>query len=327
MRRIFKTVIGLFSLNLLALSVAAQTSAQYPPSANNGQCFARVLAPEITETISEQVEVTAASTQQIIVPAMYETQNVRVLVKEASTSFRTVPAVYKTVTEDILSEPESETLVAIPATYETWTEVEQIEPAKAVWKSGNGLYGRGAAGTGTAPSAGDEVATGELLCRVMEPAKTRTVRHTRMTAPPRTERRVIPAKFKTVSRQVVSIPPRVEEIPIPTEYLDIPVSVMVSPESTQIETIPATYRTVERKVLISSGGLQWAEVLCETNTTRAQVATIQRGLTAAGYTTAADGAFGPQTQRSMEAFQRANGLAVGYMTVETVRALSLDPYV
>jgi len=327
MRRLFKLAIGLFSVNLLALAAAAQTSAQYPPSGQAGQCFARVLAPEIIETVTEQVEITAVSTQQIIVPAMYETQNIRVLVKEASTLFRAVPAVYKTVTEEILFEPESEVLVAIPATYETWTEVEEIAPAKAVWKSGDGLYGRGAAGTGTAPSAGNEIATGELLCRVMEPAKTRTVRRTRMVEPPRTERRIIPAKYKTVSRQVVSIPPRVEEIPIPAEYLDIPVSVMLSPASTQIETIPATYRTVERKVLVSTGGLQWAEVLCETNTTRTQIAAIQRGLTTAGYTTTADGAYGPQTQRSMESFQRANGLAVGYMTVETVRALSLDPYV
>ncbi len=327
MCRLLKLAIGLLSLNLFAFTAAAQTSAKYPPNAEAGQCFARVLVPEIIETSTEQVEITPASTQQTFVPAVYETQNIRVLIKEATTSFRTIPAVYKTVTEEVLYEPESVELVVIPAKYETWTQVEEIAPAKAVWRSGNGLYGRGAAGTGTAPDAGSEVATGEILCRVMVPAKTRTVRHTRMVEPPRTERRVIPAKYKIVSRQVVSIPPRVEETQVPAEYLDIPVSVLISPESTRVETIAATYRTVEKKVLIASGGLQWAEVLCETNTTRAQIAAIQRGLTAAGYPTAADGVYGPQTQRSMEGFQRANGLAAGYMTVETVRALNLDPYV
>lgn len=322
-----KFMLGLIATGFIALQASALTAAQYPPNASAGQCFARVLTPEITETVMEQVEVTAASTRQIIQPAMYETQTIRVQIKEASTAFRTVPAIYKTVTEQLLVEPERVELITIPAQYETWTETVEIEPAKAVWRSGAGLYGRGMAGTGTAPLAGSEVATGELLCRVMVPAKTRTVRHTRLAEPPRVERRIIPATYKTVSRQVVATPPRVEELPVAAEYADIAVQVMTQPARVELETIPATYRTIERKIVQSTGGLQWAEVLCDTNTGAAKIADIQRALTAAGYSVAADGVYGVQTQNAMERFQRANGLSVGYMTVETVRALSIDPYI
>jgi len=90
--------------------------------------------------------------------------------------------------------------------------------------------------------------------------------------------------------------------------------------------VPAVYETVTREVVVGGGELSWAEVLCETNTTRFKVAEIQGALTDAGYPTLVDGAFGPRTLRAMEAFQRANGLAVGYMTVETANALGIDPY-
>lgn len=309
-----------------AFSASALSSAEYPPSANVGQCFARVLTPDVIETVSERVEATAASTTQRVIPAAYETQTFRVKIKEETTAYRTIPAVYETVTEQVMVEPERQILVAVPAKYESWTETVEVEPARMVWKAGDGLYGRGMAGTGTAAPASGEVATGEVLCRVMQPAKVRTVRRTRQTEPARTEARTIPAKYKTVSRQVVKTAPRVETFTVDAEYADIPVQVMVSPEQIEQQVVPATYRTVERKVVRSKGGLQWAEVLCDTNSTASKVAEIQRALVGAGYTVAVDGAYGPQTQRAMESFQRANGLSVGYMTVETVQALNVNPY-
>lgn len=94
-----------------AFSASALSSAEYPPSANVGQCFARVLSPDVIETISERVEATAASTKQRVIPAVYETQTFRVKVKEETTAYRTVPAIYETVTEQVLVEPERENLL------------------------------------------------------------------------------------------------------------------------------------------------------------------------------------------------------------------------
>lgn len=323
----FKSVIAYTAFAAFGLSFSANAlTAQYPPSADVGQCFARVLSPDVVETTIERVEATAASTKQVVIPARYETQSFRVQVKEATKAYRTIPAVYETQTEQVLAEPERTVKIVIPAKYETYTETIELEPAKTVWKPGTGLYGRGMAGTGTSAPAGYAVSTGEILCRVDVPAKVQTVRRTRMVEPARTEERIVPAKFRNVSRQVVVTPPRVEEIAIPAEYADIPVQVMTQPSRIEVETIPATYRTVERKVVTAKGGLEWAEVLCDTNTTRAKVIQIQTALRDSGYALAIDGAYGPQTQRAMESFQRSNGLSVGYMTVETVRALNVNPY-
>ena len=71
--------------------------------------------------------------------------------------------------------------------------------------------------------------------------------------------------------------------------------------------------------------MEWREVLCDTNASPAKIREVQAALTEAGYETPADGVFGPSTLRAMEAFQRNNGLPVGYLTVSTVEALGVSP--
>ena len=354
---------------VLAAGAFAQ-SADMPPSADPGECFARVLIPETTqivteevidqearaeikvipatyETVTEQVLVKEASAQQKFIPAVYETVTEQVLVKEATTEYRVVPASYETVTEQVVVEAERIETIVVPATFETYTEQVMIRPAYTTWKPGAGLLGRGLAGTGA--STGSEVATGELICRVEVPAEYETVPSTRVAKAETTETRVIPAKYETVTKtvvasaasveaveipavyetvtkKVVSVAPSVEEIPIEAVYDTVTVRKMVTPKTEETITIPATYKTIEKRVVSDGGGLEWREVLCDTNTTPAKIAEVQRALTAAGYAAPADGTFGPQTLRAMESFQRDKGLPVGYLTVSTVTALGVTPY-
>lgn len=299
--------------------------ADYPPSADPGECFARVLIPETTEVLTEQV-VDRPETQEItVIPATYETQTEQVLVKEETTVYRTIPAVYETVTEQVIVEPERTETLVVPAKFESYTEQVLVRPAYSTWKPGAGLFGRGAAGTG-AVGANGEQATGELLCRVEVPAQYDTVTRTRIAQPETTDTRVIPAKYKTVTREVVAQPPQVIEDVIPAEFGSVTKQVLVSPASEQVTVIPATYKTVEKRVVTGGGGLEWREVLCDTNTTSSKIGEIQRALTAAGYAAPDDGDFGPATLRAMESYQRANGLPVGYLTVSTVESLGVSAY-
>lgn len=306
----------------LTCGVAAAQGADYPPSAEPGECFARVLIPETTEVVTEQV-IDRPDTQEItVIPAVYETQTEQVLVKEETVSYRTLPAQYETVTEQVIVESERTETTVIPATFETYTEQVLVRPAYSTWKPGAGLFGRtsgGATGLG-------EQATGELLCRVEVPAQYDTVTRTRIASAERTETVTIPAKYRTVSREVVSQPPQVIEDIVPAVYETVTKQVLVSPAREEITVIPATYKTVEKRVVTGGGGLEWREVLCDTNTTSAKIGEIQGALTAAGYNVPADGDFGPATLRAMEAYQRANGLPVGYLTVSTVESLGVSPY-
>ena len=360
---------------LVAGGNAFAQDADMPPAAQPGECFARVLIPEITEVVAEQVVDQPERTEIKVIPATYETITEQVITKEEQVIYDVIPAQYETVTEQVLVEPERVELVPVPATYrtiteqvlvepertetivvpavtETYTEQVLVRPAYATWKPGTGLFGRGAAGTGTAaaaPGAGTEVTTGELLCRVEVPAEYATVTRTRVAQPETTQTNLIPAVFETVTKQVIDQPPRVEErvIParfetvtkevevspaqvvervIPAEMGTVQVRKLVSPAMEDVIVIPATYKTVEKRVVTGGGGLEWRDVLCEVNTTPEKIAEIQRALTARGYAAPADGAFGPQTLRSMESFQRDNGLPVGYLTVSTAEALGVSPY-
>lgn len=326
----------LLYISLASTAVAGlafgQGAADYPPESDAGSCFARVLIPEMTEVVTEQVIDRPESTEIKVVAAQYQTVTEQILVKEETVRYEVVPAVYETVTEQVIATLERTETIVVPAQFETYSEQVLVRPAYTTWKPGNGLYGRGAAGVGTSATnadgtiSGNGVATGELLCRVEVPAQYDTVTRTRLAMPERTETNVIPATYKTVSKEVVSQPSRVVETVVPAVYDTVSVQKMVSPAMEDTIVIPATYRTVEKRVVTGGGGLEWRQVLCDTNASSAKIAEVQRALSAKGYTLPADGSFGPATLRAMEDYQRSNGLPVGYLTVGTVQSLGLTAY-
>ncbi len=305
----------------IAISVTAHgQAADMPPDAQAGECFARVLVPDTINISTEQVIDREASFELRVIPATYETVTEQRLLKEATTIYRTVPPVYETVTETIIIEPERQEAVVVPAKYEDYTEQVLVREAYTTWKKGDGLFGR------DRENAVETVAlaTGELLCRVEVPAEYATVTKTRLVSPETTEMRVIPAVTKVVTKEVVVTPAEVIEETIPAEYETVTLQRLVSETVEERIEIPATYKSVEKRVVSNPGGLEWRQVLCETNATTQTIRDIQAALTAAGYEVPVDGEFGPATLRSMEAFQRDNGLPLGYLTISTVNALGLS---
>lgn len=304
----------------------AQGAADYPPDADAGACFARVLIPETTEVVTEQVVDKPEVPKTTVIPAQYETVTDQVLVKEETKEYEVIPAVYETVTEQVIETPERTETVVIPAEYETYTEQVMVRPAYTTWKPGAGLYGRSASVTPASADGTGAVATGELLCRVEVPAQYDTVTRTRVITPEHTESKVIPAVYSEHTKQVVAQPAQVVEKVIPAVYDTVTVQKLVSEAREETTVIPASYKTVEKRVVTGGGGLEWREVLCDTNATSTKISEVQQALTAAGYAAPADGTFGPQTLNAMEAYQRSKGLPVGYLTVDTVKSLGLSPY-
>lgn len=309
------------SVAAVAIAMTAHgQAADMPPDADAGECFARVLVPDTIEVSSAQVVDREATYELKLIPATYETVTEQRLLKEASTVYKTVPPVYETVTETIIVEPEREESIVVPATYETYSERVLVREAYTTWKKGDGLYGRDLAN-----ATGETIATatGELLCRVEVPAEYETVTKTRLLTPEATEVRVIPAVTKTVTKEVVVEPARVIEETIPAEYETVSRQQLVSESVEERIEIPATYKTVEKRVVTNVGGLEWRQVLCETNATPQTIRDIQAALSAAGYDVPADGEFGPATLAAMEGYQRANGLPIGYLTMSTVESLGV----
>ncbi|MBT8062582.1 MAG: peptidoglycan-binding protein, partial [Gammaproteobacteria bacterium] len=66
-------------------------------------------------------------------------------------------------------------------------------------------------------------------------------------------------------------------------------------------------------------------ILCETNASPTLITDLQRALNAAGYEAGpVDGVLGKSTMNAVNAYQRANGLSSGQLTIETLKKLGVD---
>jgi len=93
------------------------------------------------------------------------------------------------------------------------------------------------------------------------------------------------------------------------------------------ETIPAKYTTLTKRVLASAGGFtEWREVVCQENITSDLVRRVQNALISRGYEVGAAGAdnqLGAATKAALVKFQKDNGLPIGQLDFETLKALGV----
>jgi len=239
----------------------AGKSELYPPNAQPGKCYARVLTPAKYEVRTEKVLASEASERVSVTPAKYGYKTEKVLVKEASSRIVPVAATYKKVTEKILVSPVSEKVVPVPATYGTVTEKILVAPEMTGWKKGNRSKNANVCSTGDC----DKVrgATGEVMCLVTTPAQYRTVTRRVVKTPATTRTLPIPAVYKTITKKIVATPATTKSVPIPAVYKTVKVKTLVSPAASRTTPVPAVYKTVTKKVKVADSSLNWKEVKCK----------------------------------------------------------------
>lgn len=126
-----------------------------PPNARPGECYAKVLVPAVTETVTERIQV--SEEQKVlarIVPARYETHTERVKVSEARKYWKQgrgpvekintatgeilclveEPAQYKTVEKRVMVAPERPEYKVVPAQYDTITKTNVIQSEYWQWQ-------------------------------------------------------------------------------------------------------------------------------------------------------------------------------------------------
>ncbi len=298
-----------------ATPASAADDSLFPPAAEPGHCYARLLIPAQYQTVTEKILKHDAGERVEIIPARYETVKEQVLVEEASQKLETIPAKYGFVDEQVLVKPAAQKMVEVPARYETVTERILVKPAHTVWKKGSG------------PIQRIDDSTGEIMCLVEVPDEFRTVSKQVLKSPATT--RVIdePAVYQTVKKRVVIEAPQTRTVEIPAKYKTVSVTKLVTPAQEKRIPVPAEYQTVSKRMKTADEHMEWREILCETNMTHGKISQIQRELQKAGYNPGPiDGVIGSQTMSAVNAFQKDKNLTVSkYLTMNTIKALNVTP--
>ena len=160
--------------------------------------------------------------KEYFVPAQFKEETKEILVKESSESIEVIPARYEWVEEQVLVKAATKKIVEVPVAYKTVTEKVLLEPAKTVWKRGNGLVEK------------VDNTTGEIMCLVE-----------------------IPAVYKTISKKVVDTPATIKEVEIPAEYEMVKVSKLVAPAQEVREKTPEQFRTFTQITKVADAGFHW----------------------------------------------------------------------
>jgi len=285
------------------------------PNGDPGDCFARVIIPATYDTIPQTVTTQDALNTLEIIPAQMANETLNIKTRDEGVRYIVRQPRYETITEQVMVRPAYEQLSIRPAQFETVTETITVGEPKKVWRPGRNL----SAIQRTDPE------TGVIYCLIEEPAETRTVSRRVVRVPEQVETVTIPAEYKTVTKLVLADPGGVEQEPITAEYTDVAVSRLVSPATHTSVLQPAQTSTVDTRQLRTPERFEWVPVLCDTNTDRNTITSIQTALTERGYYTAAiDGAASPTTQSALTRFQQANGINhEGFVSLDTLQLLGL----
>lgn len=289
----------------LSNNINAGDAGLFPPNAELGHCYSRVLMPATYTTTTGKVLVEPASDSVTVVPAKYQQVAKRVMVKEASEKIVVVPATYKSVTEKVMISAAHTHLKSVAAVYETVTEQILDKPAHTVWKRGAGFQS-------SALETKIDNGTGEIMCLVEVPATYKTLTKRVLKTPAKTIEDHHPAEYKDQVKQVVDRPATTKTVPVPAQYKTIMVREVVAAEKAVRSSKPAIYKDVTTSEKVAAAQLKWEEVLCEDNMTAKTIVRLQQLLKKANhYHGPIDGVYGSMTEKAVNAYAKANNLPTG----------------
>lgn len=292
---------------------AAKKGTEFPPNAQAGECYARVIVPPVTEWKEDVVVLREEYKKLITIPATFKEVEKDVVIKEASEKIVPVEAQYKIVEERVLIKPEEKKLVRVPAKYKTVTEKVLVSPEREVWKRGDG------------PITKIDEETGDILCLVKEPAVYKTVKKRVLVSPEATREEIIPAEYQIVKKSVVVSPATVQKTPIPEVKQKMKVREIASEARVEEKLIPAKVEKVKKQVVLEPSKTEWKPVLCQTNMTKRVIRDLQKALQAQGLDPGViDGNYGGKTAVAVKKYQEQKGLATGGLTLETLAALNVQ---
>lgn len=160
--------------------------------------------------------------QEYFIPAKYEQTEKDVLVKEESEEIKIANAQFEEAEEVVIVKQSSKKKVYKAAEYEVIEEKIEIEPAKAVWKKGDG------------PITRIDNSTGEIMCLIQ-----------------------VPAKYQIIKKTVLKTAASIDLVEVPEESEAVKVSKLVSDATIDKVKIAADYKKVTITTKVSDAAFTW----------------------------------------------------------------------
>lgn len=308
-----------------------------------------IYVPAEYETVTQEIRVKDQSSRAVPVSAQFETVTESYVKKAAATRIEVLQPKFENVTQTIEVSPattkwvkrkaDKNCLSANPEDCLVWCLVEVPAQYRTVTTRKNiGCDGSGVPNQGCiveTPIA-EEVATRSYKKLVNDAtyndekidAEYKTVSIQKVVKPATTRTEVIPAVTKTITKRVLKNPATVREEVIPAKYGTITRRKLVSPATYKEVDIDPVYETISKRKLVKAGGFtEWREILCDSDVTNYTVRQIQKALIDRGYDVGpagTDNILGADTKAALQKFQKDNGLPVGNLDFETLKALGIQ---
>jgi hypothetical protein len=226
----------------------------------------------------------------IEVPRKYKTVTKKILLEPSAAEEIAIEPKYKNIEVQEMIKPATSRVVPIPAKYQTINRKKKIADAKFSWS------------TISKKDANSRLRTQcDKICL--------------------TE---IPAKYKTIQKKVVAIPASSKKIKTPPKYTIVKVKKIIKPAFFKKTIVPAEYKNITIERERTKGFAKWMPVVCQSNMTPTTVRKVQEALKKAGfYKGEINGVWSLDSKSATRAYQKANGLAVTRLSIETMKSLGI----
>ena len=252
------SLIGMLATASAAGMLAPALAQPVPEHSRPGQCFAKMEYPATYRTVTDRV-VGAPVISYRDVPAVIQHSTQHVLATPARTDRETIPAQYRTIWRWV-EQPGPTRQVMTPPVYRTVTERRLISPAHLAWRAGGVAHGF--SGGGGSYGAMHVRPTGEVLCRVLVPARYGWARHTVMVSPGHETTVQGPPRHVRVQNRELVQPEHVVLHNIPATYRDVDSTRVVRPASRERVVSPGAVHLVTHRVIASPAHFGWTQIVC-----------------------------------------------------------------
>lgn len=268
------------------------------------KCAAEVLRPAVFREEPIRVLVYDGSASYSNIPAELDWHETRIQVEPARHAQETEPAQYEQLEDIIETERARSELYAEPAKYHTVIREILVKPEHKRWKDSC-------------------IATADTQCIETVAAEYAKISTELVKEPAQIHQRSIPAKTITLKRKKLVKAGKGIGQPIPARYETVRIVRVSKPWKIISSLVPPQYDTLTTTRKLRAEQIITMPTTCDSKLTKTQIIQIQRMLNQNGHTLALTGSLDTATLTALQAFQIANRLAIGAITLETLRKLGL----